>query len=508
VEVNHAGKTNGLALLEETSAWANETLLPQIAQVFASLPDSDELIQIERLELELNASSASNWGNEILARLKWELSAMLLRISAERTPHKIEERLRPQESFFRNLVYFLQHGVLPWSSAIRSRDDWDEAITVWLSSIVAADYKSRFVEVLAEPGVPFRFVRSVSLPALQKTMSVFFAVPERTWTDWVEDAKRLPWTDEQTMQDTPKVTGQVTGKVTGAGPLAVERLVKSLTEILFETIADHAFSYERSLEIQVVARVLAQFIREEQIAARKFESVELASEAFSEVRKIIVRTISGEESRRLPLDLSAGDVETEQESAPEVQRPAERIFEVKSVARITSESPRATVEGIYVSNAGSVLLAPFLMTFFDRVGVAKDRQLVEPGLAMALIHYLATGQEKAAEFQLALPKILCGWEMEQPVELPDMLPDHMKDEAGQLLAAVIEHWSILKNTSPEGLQESFLQRQGKITLTERNEWLLQVEQKSFDMVLQHLPWSFQLIKLPWMNRLLRTEWVM
>src|SRR5438105_8490064 len=265
VEVNRGGKTNGLALLEETSAWANETLLPQIEQVFASLPESDELIQIERLELELNASSASNWGNEILARLKWELSAMLLRISAERTPHKIEERLRPQESFFRNLVYFLQYGVLPWSSAIRSRDDWDEAITVWLSSIVAADYKSRFIEVLAGPGVPFRFVRSVSLPALQKTMSVFFAVPERTWTDWVEDAKRLPWTDEQTMHVTPKVTGQVTPKVTGAGPFAVERLVKSLTEILFEAIADRGFRYEPSLEIQVVARVLAQLIREEQI---------------------------------------------------------------------------------------------------------------------------------------------------------------------------------------------------------------------------------------------------
>ncbi len=124
LEVNRVGKTNGLALLEETSAWANDTLLAQIEQVFASLPDSEELIQIERLELELNSSSASNWGNEILARLKWELSAMLLRISAERTHLKSEDKLQPQESFFRNLVYFLQQGILPWSSAIRSRDNW------------------------------------------------------------------------------------------------------------------------------------------------------------------------------------------------------------------------------------------------------------------------------------------------------------------------------------------------------------------------------------------------
>jgi hypothetical protein len=498
LEVNHTGKMNGLALLEGTSAWANETLLREIEQVFASLPDSGELIQIEHLELELNSSSATNWGNEILQRLKWELSSMLLRISAEKTRLKTEEKLRPEESFFQNLVYFLQHGVLPWSSAIRSSDDWDEAITVWLSSIDAADFKSRFVEALAAPGVRFRFVQSVSLPALQKTVSVFFAVPERTWADWIDDAKRLPWADDQRMP--------VTGKATGTGPIAVERLVKSLTEILFETIADHAFRYERRLEIQIVARVLARLIREERIALRKFESIELASEAFSEARKIIVRAISGEESRLLSLDLSGGEVETAQQRAPGIQRP-EPIPADKSAARITSASPRPATEGIYVSNAGTVLLAPFLMTFFDRVGVAKDRQLFEPGLAMALIHYLATGQEKAAEFQLALPKILCGWEMEQAVELPAILPDHMKDEARQLLSAVIEHWRILKNTSPEGLQESFLQRQGKITLTESDEWLLQVEQKSFDMVLQHLPWSFQLIKLPWMSRLLRTEWV-
>src|SRR5438552_16884935 len=110
VEVNRGGKTNGLALLEETSAWANETLLPQIEQVFASLPESDELIRIERLELELNASSASNWGNEILARLKWELSAMLWRIYAERPPNKIEKSPRPRESFFRTLLHFCRNG--------------------------------------------------------------------------------------------------------------------------------------------------------------------------------------------------------------------------------------------------------------------------------------------------------------------------------------------------------------------------------------------------------------
>ena len=75
-----------------------------------------------------------------------------------------------------------------------------------------------------------------------------------------------------------------------------------------------------------------------------------------------------------------------------------------------------------------------------------------------------------------------------------------------MLGSVIEHWVILKNTSIEGLRESFLQRNGKLTFA-NNEWLLQVEQKPYDMLLQSLPWNIGFIKLAWMNQILITEWI-
>jgi len=83
----------------------------------------------------------------------------------------------------------------------------------------------------------------------------------------------------------------------------------------------------------------------------------------------------------------------------------------------------------------------------------------------------------------------------------------MKDEARQLLESAVAHWAILKDTSAAGLQEAFLSRAGKISQTRNDDWLLQVEQRPFDMLIQQLPWSFKLIKLSWMTRLLRTEWV-
>jgi hypothetical protein len=79
-------------------------------------------------------------------------------------------------------------------------------------------------------------------------------------------------------------------------------------------------------------------------------------------------------------------------------------------------------------------------------------------------------------------------------------------EADEMLLALIEHWSVLKNTSIDGLRESFLKRSGKLSI-ENNNWLLQIEQRPYDMLLQQLPWGISMIKLPWMKKLLITEWV-
>ena len=85
------------------------------------------------------------------------------------------------------------------------------------------------------------------------------------------------------------------------------------------------------------------------------------------------------------------------------------------------------------------------------------------------------------------------------------LEKYQLDEANDLLLSVIEYWSILKDTTPDGLRESFLKRDGKLVFKNK-EWLLQVEQKGYDMLLQHLPWNINMILLPWMKHLLKCEW--
>jgi hypothetical protein len=105
---------------------------------------------------------------------------------------------------------------------------------------------------------------------------------------------------------------------------------------------------------------------------------------------------------------------------------------------------------------------------------------------------------------LALPKILCAFSLEEPIDLPGLSTEYLQ-EANDLLEAAIAQWSILKNTSASGLREGFLQRNGKLFTKNGNLWL-QVEKHSIDILLDYLPWNLGIIKLPWLKDMLRVEW--
>jgi Contractile injection system tape measure protein len=127
-------------------------------------------------------------------------------------------------------------------------------------------------------------------------------------------------------------------------------------------------------------------------------------------------------------------------------------------------------------------------------------------MAIYLLHYLATKQTDAPEYELVLPKLLCGWSLNQPVVRGLDLPSAALEEGEKLLQTVINYWEVLKSTSPDGLREGFLQREGKLTRSGDGNWKLQVEQQAIDILLGSLPWGLSMVTLPWMDELLIVEW--
>ncbi len=163
---------------------------------------------------------------------------------------------------------------------------------------------------------------------------------------------------------------------------------------------------------------------------------------------------------------------------------------------------------IYICNAGLILLWPFLNRFFVKIGLVQENlfiNIISAQRATLLLQYLVDNSTEIPEHTLPLNKILCGIDLLEPIETNLEITEPERAECENLLSAVIQNWSILKNTSVEGLRKAFLQRNGILRIRDRS-WLLQVERETYDILLDKIPWSIRVVKLPWMDNLLYVEW--
>lgn len=176
--------------------------------------------------------------------------------------------------------------------------------------------------------------------------------------------------------------------------------------------------------------------------------------------------------------------------------------DTSSFVETVMESPQ------FFSNAGVVVLHPFLNSFFKKLDLIEGKNFKDNAAkskAVILLHFLATGEEHPREYEMVLPKFLCEMPVNMPLDHTIQITKEEKEEADNLLQAAISHWGALGSTSPDGLREGFLGREGKLE-KEQTGWRLFVEQKTLDILLDRLPWSISILKLPWMSEMLNVEW--
>jgi hypothetical protein len=164
--------------------------------------------------------------------------------------------------------------------------------------------------------------------------------------------------------------------------------------------------------------------------------------------------------------------------------------------------------GLFVQHAGLVIVHPFLRSLFSLCGLLEGKHFSNTDnqqKAIYLLHYIATGGVTAEEHELVIPKILCSYPVEEPVNTNITLSINELQEADDLMRAAIAQWNILKSTSPDGLRQGFLQRNGKLH-TKNEQLYVEVEKNTIDVLLDHLPWNLSLIRLPWSGEIIRVEW--
>lgn len=161
---------------------------------------------------------------------------------------------------------------------------------------------------------------------------------------------------------------------------------------------------------------------------------------------------------------------------------------------------------ISVTNAGLVLCWPFLKVLFSRLNVSEGKTIpVEnQSKAVYLLQQLVYGHTDFPEYELVLNKLMVGMKPSTHLEETELIQEE-KDMCESLLKGMISNWEKLKNSTPDALRETFLQRSGMLEIGSESN-ILKVEPKGVDVLMGSISWSYSVVKLPWMEKSLEVKW--
>lgn len=166
---------------------------------------------------------------------------------------------------------------------------------------------------------------------------------------------------------------------------------------------------------------------------------------------------------------------------------------------------------IPVTNAGLCLFAPWIIRLFGMLDLLaedrKDLKDVDARIrAIFILQRLVTAEQREyKESDLAFNRLLVACPFNVPIPKNLELTDKEIETVESMLAGVKANWPKMVNTSVGGFQRSFIERDGRLEQQE-GKWVLTVENKAYDILLDSLPWSYKMIRLPWLKKPISVSW--
>ena len=483
VNFHYNGNTDGFALQKDVSEWCKLTLIPEIEQQLEFFNFSDNYITIDKLEIDA-AVDKKDWQqrirNELISNLNQQLRNYKPADSKGEADQKNENRSNRLDEL---ILFYFEKGYLPWWSKSFIENTFETVLLNWLEEEKTQDRADYIILKLQQIS---------SGPVINRIINL---VPNRLFFKLV---KQIFKKEIETITEAESFFSEVL-KISNA-TLKEKKMPVVFYEVVLAMLIKNDGKINTDLSLQIFREVTKYQIENNTSVLKILQNKpNLAGNRFAKCWQNIL-------AEEIKNNTDESNMEGRKESRMQYQQTIDqltgKIFEEKNKENMTEDLK----EGIYIENGGAVIITAFLPMLFERLRITVKNKIVKPDLAALLIQYIVSGKTKAEEHELLLPKLLCGISPELPVNTNKKISAIQKKEADEMLLSVIKHWAVIKNTSIEGLRESFLKRNGKLILMD-DEWLLQVEQKSYDLLLNQLPWSISMIKLPWMKNLLKTEWV-
>ncbi|WP_237038479.1 contractile injection system tape measure protein [Phocaeicola faecalis] len=179
--------------------------------------------------------------------------------------------------------------------------------------------------------------------------------------------------------------------------------------------------------------------------------------------------------------------------------------------RVLESSQEDELEVTLVGNAGLCLLSPWFPRLFFLLGYQDEerrnfKDTASRIRAVFLLQYLVNPEEKDyREPELAFNRLLVTLPAQVPLPKRVELTDGEKEMADNMLASIKSNWSRMDGTSVNGFRQSFIQRDGRLEQQDEK-WLLTIESRAYDILLDTIPWAFRQIRFPWLKKYIQVSW--
>lgn len=567
IEVSLQGSKDAFVLQQTLSRVFRDEVAPAMETLFDRLFSEDELVRIDKLEINLGALTEQQIASGAwLPKLLDDLEEAMKTAIREKTPGVQVLPLRSGR--FEQWLHFLQHGNLPRHISPPPEQEWQQQIletlgvdamaVVQLQRLLnnspvalqrlALQYPGSFLQHVTElfTGHNAATLHAALIELKNAWKAIVYAAvsvqrrrvtgpeAEAALTAWFTSAigeKKTPLSSSELKQILSRYQGQAGRAIeVECWKIIFSELAKTAAKLRPDDLLRLVFKQDVLKKIQPAIAIVAFEKKAKYPGLKAF----FEREGVRPIKKVLDRKTAkpaspagpdennppspmpGDTPGKIPEAKTPGAL-IEKNKAPnadwatgEAPAPAlPKAPEFPKALPVKEEEPLPPGEdGWHISTAGLVLLHPFLTSLFGELGLLKDREFDgawSQDKAVMLLHFLATGETTAPEYELTLPKLLCAVPFNRPLDHEMQLTEEEKSEAEELLRAVLAHWGALGKTTPDGLRGNYLVRDGKLLKTESG-WRLQVERKTLDILLDRLPWGIGLVKLPWMEELLMVEW--
>lgn len=515
VEVSVPDPNQAHEVQEKVSGVLRQQLEPMIEKLFDQVP-KDKTIVIDRLELDLGLFSEAELDHAFLEELQVEIEQELSElIRPDLLSDDGVQKYSKDELYYETLSKYLQTGTYPWFVSQHHEDDALRSPNMLFQTLFS-EQDENLLHLIKEHSKSTHF-RNRLLYLLddaqfrELTNQLESSARSHEFSSVRDIFNRLKVGQGRIDASLKKVRLALLSGVTSSNEIlnvfletfseegVIEQLLKKMAGAL-----DKITSLD-SGELADPLKEIAALYRLQQQLDKGFKSTDQLKYVLREIPPI------GDAQNYLERIL---DLEPHSDSLHEIKNEINRKIDqkidldrVKITTGVSSQQEKQKEE-FYVTNAGLILLWPFLPRFFRKLELTAERQFVDRQSrfrAINILQYLVTGERSTFEHVMVFNKVLCGYSVERPFPSDITFSENELQEADALLESAIEQWEALKSTSVEGFRQSFLQRNARLEELPK-QWELQVESKGFDVLLDKLPWGISVARLPWMNNPIYVNW--